>query len=184
MALANMGASGGVKDSTAQTIQTALQTLAKEDGGNLAAILAALASVAVTGPLTDAQLRATPVPMYQLSGAVVDTSGNVLPVKHALANVAASQTDASVVAAVALKKIRVLSVFALAGGTATNLTFNTKGAGAGVAISPLLANGANGGEVLGRNVDGWFETSAGEALTVTTGTGSTTGIGVNYVEVT
>lgn len=106
-------------------------------------------------------------------------------VKPALANVAASQTDSSLVAAVAGKKIRVLSAVAVAGGTATNLTFNSKGGGAGVAISCLFANGANGGFVLPMSADGsgWFETNTGEALTVTTGAGSTTGILVKYAEV-
>lgn len=104
-------------------------------------------------------------------------------VKYAFANVAASQTDSAIVAAVTSKKIRVLSMYALAGGTATNLTFNTKPAGAGTAISPLFANGANGGEVLPFSPIGWFETNSGEGLSVTTGTGSTTGIGVSYIEV-
>lgn len=103
-------------------------------------------------------------------------------VKRALANTAASQTDSAVVTAVAGKRIRVLAVAAVAGGTATDLTFNSKPAGAGVAISCKFANGANGGEVLPFNEYGWFETSLGEGLTVTTGAGSTTGILVNYCE--
>ncbi len=103
--------------------------------------------------------------------------------KFALANVAAGQTDSQVVAAVAGKKIRVLAAVVVAGSTATNITFNTKPAGAGSAISCLLANGANGGAVLPFNPVGWFETAAGQGLTVTTGAGSTTGIQVVYVEV-
>lgn len=103
--------------------------------------------------------------------------------KRALANVAASQTDASVVAAVAGKKIRVVSVVAKAGGTATNVTFNTKPGGAGTAISPLFANGVNGDTTLPFNPCGWFETAAGEGLSVTTGAGSATGILVGYIEV-
>lgn len=91
-------------------------------------------------------------------------------------NIAAAQTDAAAIGATAGKRIRILAVLALSGGTATNLTFNTKGAGAGVAISPVLANGANGGELAPYNEAGWFETNSGEALTVTTGSGSTTGI--------
>ena len=102
--------------------------------------------------------------------------------KFAKANVAASQTDANIVSAVTSKKIRVLQMFALAGGTATDLTFNTKPAGAGTAISPLMANTSNGGEVLPFSPIGWMETASGEGLTVTTGTGSTTGILVVYVE--
>ncbi len=103
--------------------------------------------------------------------------------KYAFANVAASQTDSNIVTAVASKKIRVLALYAVAGATATNLTFNSKPAGAGTAISALFANAANGGEILPFNPVGWFESASGEGLTVTTGAGSTTGIGVVYVEV-
>lgn len=110
-------------------------------------------------------------------------AGTALTVKRAFVNVAASQTDSSVIAAVASKKLRILAAVAVAGGTATNLTFNSKGAGAGTAISPLLANGVNGGEILPPNPYGWFETNSGEALTVTTGAGASTGILVVYVEV-
>jgi len=100
-------------------------------------------------------------------------------VKRAFLNLAASATQTSLVAAVTAKKIRVLSVYAVAGGTATNLTFNS----ATTVISPLLANAANGGIALSHNPGGWFETVAGEALTVTSGAGSTTGLMVNYIEV-
>lgn len=103
----------------------------------------------------------------------------------AFANVAASQTDSSIVTAQgASNKIRVLQVAAVAGATATDLTFNSKGAGAGTAISCKFANGANGGEVLPYSANGWFTTSANEALTVTTGAGSTTGILIKYIVVT
>jgi len=103
-------------------------------------------------------------------------------VKYAIANVAASQTDAAVITAVANRRLRVLGMASVAGGTATNLTFNTKPSGPGVAISPLFANGANGGEVLPYAEGGWFTTALGEGLTVTTGAGATTGITVTYIE--
>lgn len=97
------------------------------------------------------------------------------------ANVAASQTDSVLVAGVA-NRIIVVVLFRLhAGGTATNVTFNSKGAGAGTAISETFACGANGGRADGFIPIGHFETAEGEALTVTTGSGSTTGIGIKYV---
>lgn len=102
----------------------------------------------------------------------------------AVANPAASQTDSSVVAAVTGKRINVLAVAFLAGGTATTAVFNTKPAGAGSAISPLFANAANGGAVLPYNPKGWFATNAGEGLSVTTGAGSATGIVVTYEVIT
>jgi hypothetical protein len=121
---------------------------------------------------------------FDVSGVVVDpaASSGALVVKRAFANVAASSTDSNIVSSVATKKIRVLAINAVAGATATNLTFNTKPAGAGSAISPLYANGPNGGEILSYNPHGWFQTTAGEGLTVTTGSGSTTGVLVTYVE--
>jgi len=120
-----------------------------------------------------AQVGESPYAVTPLGATVTGTP------KFAFANIAASQTASSLVAAVTGKKIRVLSVYAVAGGTATNLTFNS----ASSAISALFANAANGGEVLPFSPIGWFETVAAEALTVTTGAGSTTGIGVVYVEV-
>lgn len=105
------------------------------------------------------------------------------PVRHEFANVAASQTDSELVAAVPHRRIRVLSVAFVCGGTATNATFNSKGSGAGAAISPLFANAANGGAVLNHNPLGWCETEVGEALTLTTGAGSTTGVQLVCVEV-
>ena len=101
--------------------------------------------------------------------------------RYALANVAASQTDSEIVAAVTGRRIRVLSVACVCGATATNLTFNSKGSGAGTAISMQFQNAANSGAVLPFNEAGWFETVPNEGLTVTTGDGSTTGIQVAYV---
>lgn len=118
-----------------------------------------------------------------MTGVIYDGATALTPKFSAPANVAQSQTDSQIVAAVTAKKIRVLGAFATCGATATNLTFNSKGGGAGVAISPVLQNGINGGEVLPFSPVGWFETVAGEALTVTTGAGSTTGLLVVYAEV-
>lgn len=112
---------------------------------------------------------------------VFDSS--VQGVKRAFANVAASQTDAIVVAAVAKTKIRVLGYFAQAGGTATTLIFNTKPGGAGSPISMTHQNAANGGGIPQYMPTGWFETNSGEGLSVTTGAGSTTGIQVVYEEI-
>lgn len=118
-----------------------------------------------------------------MPGSYIIDNGIEREVKRAFVNVAASATDSSLVVAVASKRIRVHAVVAVCGGTATNLTFNTKPAGAGTAISPLIANGVNGGEVLPMNESGWFQTTAGEGLSATTGAGSATGILVIYTEV-
>jgi hypothetical protein len=97
-----------------------------------------------------------------------------------VANTAASQTNSTVVAAITNRRIRVIALAMVAGGTATTAVFNS---GSTAAISPTFANAANGGAVLPLNDRGWFTTNAGEALTVTTGAGSATGILVTYVVV-
>lgn len=104
----------------------------------------------------------------------------------AFGNVAASQTDSAgsnFPAAATGATYKVLAVVCNCGGTATTVVFNSKGSGAGTAISPTFQNGANGGAVLPYNPRGWFKTNKGEALTVTTGAGSTTAILVSYVTV-
>ena len=96
--------------------------------------------------------------------------------EHATADtfddVAASQTDNELVAASVGNEIVVLAAVLQAGGTATTIVFNS----ASTAISMTFQNGSNGGVVLPYNPKGWFKTTAGEALTCTTGAGSTTGV--------
>jgi hypothetical protein len=112
------------------------------------------------------------------------SSGTSLQVKQAFDNVDALSTDSELVASVTSKSIRVIALVAVCGDNDTDITFNTyDGTNTGTAISPLFANGAHGGEVLPPNPYGWFTTNPGEALSVTTGSGSTTGISVTYVEV-
>ena len=101
---------------------------------------------------------------------------NLPNVLRTFANVAVSQTALSVIAAVAGKKIRVIALVLVAGATATNVTFNS----AATAKTCLFACPANGGPTLQFNQEGWFQTVAGEALTVTTGTGSTVGVQITY----
>lgn len=117
------------------------------------------------------------------SGYIELQNGTRAPIKRARANVAASQTDSALVSAVSGKRIRVLGFIMVAGGTATDLTFNTKPGGAGTAISCLFANAANGGAAPTFTEHGWFETREGEGLSVTTGAGSATGLQVLYAEV-
>jgi hypothetical protein len=92
-------------------------------------------------------------------------------------SIAASQTGSAFVAAQAGSKIRVTAVVINQGDTTpSTVTFLS----ASTAKTPALKGPANGGFVLPFNESGWFETAEGEALNVTTGAGSTTGIIVNY----
>jgi hypothetical protein len=62
--------------------------------------------------------------------------------------------------------------------TPSTVTLNSKGSGAGTAISCLLKAPANGGFVLPTGPEPYFTTNVNEGLTVTTGAGSATGIQV------
>lgn len=115
-------------------------------------------------------------------GEGVYVSTTKLPVKRAFANINQSTTDSSVVAAVTSKKIRVVALVLHAGGSATTITLNSKPAGAGAAISSAHALAAYGTLVLPFAAGGWYETTAGEGLSATTGAGATVGVEVLYVE--
>lgn len=94
-------------------------------------------------------------------------------------NVAASATDSVLVAGQTGYKIRLLRTVINHGDTtASAVTFNSKGGGAGTPISPLLKGAANNGFIVPDTERGWWETKSGEALTVTTAAGSTTGVSV------
>lgn len=101
-------------------------------------------------------------------------------VKRTFSNVTSATTDGALVTAVSGRKIRVLGVAAVAGGTATTVTFNSKPAGSGTAISATFDLLARGVLVLPVDELGWFESASGEGLTVTTGSGSTVGVQVIY----
>jgi hypothetical protein len=116
---------------------------------------------------------------YGINGTtvIVNQAGTSVVFISTFANVTASQTNQILVGVIASTKICVHQLSALAGGTATNLTFTSSG---GSAITPLYANTANGGEVLPWSPIPWFCSISGEGLGATTGTGSTTGILVVY----
>lgn len=85
--------------------------------------------------------------------------------------VANNTTDSVLQAAIASNTIVVLAIFANcsnATGPAT-ITFNTKSASSGVAISPTFRIPTAGGFVLPYSDVGWFETNVGEGLTASTG---------------
>lgn len=102
-------------------------------------------------------------------------------VLNAFDSISASTTDSSLVAASTGVRIRVLAVVINQGDTTpSTVTFNTKGSGSGTSIYGALKAAANGGFVLPYNPKGWFATNAGEGLSVTTGAGSATTVGVVY----
>lgn len=104
------------------------------------------------------------------------------------ASVAAGTTDAALVAASSVggtgAKVRVVSfVIAAAAATpAASAVFTSKPAGAGTAISPVMATAA-GQTIIGDSAPFW-ETNKGEGLSITTGAGTNaTTVSVAYVQV-
>lgn len=131
-------------------------------------LLILLLSLGLCAPLLALEPQASRI--QTLDGAVF--------VKRAIANVSASTTGGTIVAAVPGKRIRVVSMAMVSGGTATSVTI----LGNTTALSPAIPMGVNGVFVLPFSEHGWLETAVGEGLKVTTGTGSTTGIAVTYLE--
>jgi hypothetical protein len=80
------------------------------------------------------------------------------------------------------KRVIVYGLIALCGDAATDIVFSSKGTGPSTAISCVFQLGANGGIPLWpvAGLAGWCATKVGEALTVTTGPGSITGIQLLY----
>lgn len=107
----------------------------------------------------------------------------LLEVKYFRANVTSGSTDAALISAVANHSLVIISFRVMAGNVATSATFNTKPGGAGSAISETFQCGINGGQMGPFQPVGHFKTNSGEGLTLTTGSGSTVGVGGAYVEV-
>jgi hypothetical protein len=102
-------------------------------------------------------------------------------VYNAWANVAAAQTDSVLVTAVPSRRIKVIGFIVNAKDAgAVTVTFNSKPAGAGVAITPTFIFPLNGGAVMSNSDEGYFETATGEGLTVTTAAASAAAVLVVY----
>ncbi len=114
-----------------------------------------------------------------VSGSLVTIDGVAHTVKRLSTTVDASQSNASLVALVANKKIRVLQLHLDCAGTATVATLQTNS----TAIAGPYNQAASEQTMLPYSPHGWFETNAGEALKITTGAGSTTSVLLAYIEV-
>ena len=92
-------------------------------------------------------------------------------VRRVSVTVAAGQTDSVLLEPTSTRRVRVVALHAQAVGLASNFTLNSKGSGAGVALSAALGV-ASGEPVLWPfDPNGWLDTLLGESLTVTTGAG-------------
>ena len=109
---------------------------------------------------------------------VRDANGDEVAVVESIDNIAASQTDDAFVALEAAKVIVVHSLV-VTGDATGGFSLTTKPAGAGTAITPVFDLVAGTPFILPFNERGWFRTTAGEGLSVTTIAGA--GIGI-YVQ--
>jgi len=183
----NLNTSSLALEATQADNRTALQIIDDWDESDRAKVnpiagqAGVAANIGASSALTQRMVLANDQPSFgtHASTSIVNTAGGFVVYTSTFANVAQSQTAQGLVGAVASTRIRVVSAVAITGGTATNVTFNS----ASTAISPLFATGANTGFMLPFNPAGWFETLAGETLTVTTGAGSTVGILINYLKI-
>lgn len=103
-----------------------------------------------------------------------------LSIKRDLQDVAAAQSDVSVIAAVAGRRLRILALVVTADTAATTITFES---GTATGISGTLDVAPNDPLVLPEFQLGWFETAAGEAFTVNTGAGGGVTLQTIYAEV-
>ena len=111
--------------------------------------------------------------------------------RYTKSDIAPSQTDSSLVTGKSGTIFRVVGGFLVCGGTATTIVFNSKPIGSGTAVSSTIYCGANGGlifpsvqpSIVGEPPYGYFQTNKGEGLSATTGSGSTVGVSLVYVEI-
>lgn len=92
--------------------------------------------------------------------------------RNAFDTVAASTASSELVAAATGKRIRVHAIGISCGGTPSTVQFLS----AAAAASPVFQNSIS----LPYDKDGWFQTAAGAALNVATGSGSNSGILVKW----
>jgi hypothetical protein len=118
---------------------------------------------------------ATPASSGASGGGTVSAGGASYTVKRLPINISAS---GNIIPIVAGKKLRIISMWYIAAGAVTT-TFLSNA----TALSGPVPNGANGGAVLQKNDDGWFETVAGQAFAVTLGSAVNISGSVNYIEI-
>lgn len=171
------GSSSGVQYTEADVDTTITGTAVMwEDTGDT------LRSVSASKPLPVAAPAATRTTHSIAVGLQTDAimlSQTALTPKFFSATVSSAGTDVELIAAVTAKKLRILSLAIQCGSTATTITLESST----TTRKHKVPAGANGGQILGFNPVGWFETASGESLTATTTSGSATEITGTYVEV-
>ena len=116
---------------------------------------------------------------HELSGFINLSDGTIAQVKYAKID-AAGSGDNTLVAAVASKKIRVISLYYLAAGT---VSVRFESGASGTALTGQAEHTAQTGAVLNRNPDGWFETVAGDLLNMELSGAISVDGALSYIEV-
>lgn len=115
---------------------------------------------------------------------MVDGKKTACVVKSGNGQYAAGAVDGNLVTAVTGKLILVLAAMLTnKGGVVTAVSFNTKPAGAGVAISPRLEIAADSNLIIPATQFGYFQTGSGQGLTVSV-VGADVDVFVRYIEIT
>lgn len=171
------GSSSGVQYTEADVDTTITGTaIMWEDAADTLSTVKSTKPLPVTAPAAARSTHSIAVAVQ--SDALMNNLTALTP-KFFSATVTASSTDSSLIALVSAKKLRIVSLAAQCGATATTMTFES----GGTTRKHIIPAGANGGQILPFNPVGWFETASGESLTVTTGSGSSCEISGCYVEV-
>jgi|SRR3990167_41645 len=115
----------------------------------------------------------------ELSGWINLADGTTAQVKYTKIDAAVSG-DNTIVPAVTGKKIRVISMYYLASGT-VNVRFES--GASGTALTGQAQHTGQTGAVLNRNIDGWFETTAGSLLNMELSDAVSVDGALSYIEV-
>lgn len=115
--------------------------------------------------------------MNGVANCEIMVNGKAYAPQYAAVDVAASG-DNTIVAAVAGKKIRVISVFLVAAGS---LTARFESGAGGTAKTGQMNLAATGGIVLPANQFGWFETAAGQLLNLELSAATSVDGGLTYI---
>lgn len=102
------------------------------------------------------------------AGYVKDLDGTYVPVKRFSASVNSGTTDGALIAAVAAKRLRILTLQISTGAAVTTVTLGSKPSGSSTAISAAMAIGASSTVPWLFNPHGEFLTAAAEGFCATT----------------
>lgn len=169
---ATMGAKADAKSTATDTTAVSLISIAKQISSSAQSLVSNSTSLGAAA--SSASVPVVPANDYGMSFSTVSLFNGTTALTPTKVKInVASATTTTLVALVAAKKIRILSMYLVSTGANTiNFQSHTTTANS----DGLMGFAANGGMVLPFNPIGWFDTTAGEALDmVTSGAGQVSG---------